>query len=424
MTNLNNRPELPDIFPEEDVTVTGEPHTFQVSKTDSGTATQYKYTLDKAPVKEVNSVQGQDDSGNYRTFNRGTDYELASKTDRVTEDFVYNGPSGRQTYLLTYQIDGNTDVVTDESGTTYTEGTDYTITNSAGHYGDVIEWLESGDSPNTNEPFTVTYDVTFEKTVIEWQTDSDNLPEPGAEFFVTYRANSVIGRYLDAAEDELDDVEQSLTQVINNKFVDKANGDALDELGKLFGPTIGKRRGRNNTQYRIYLKSVVQSFISRGTVNGIKLAIAAATDVPIEDITINEDFTNVEYEVEVLANTPVTVELLEEVAEIADPSGVEQIRTRFRIDPDEAEVNDSIAITEGLQISDQMQANDTVANFGFGTEGAVFEDVLLDETVAVNPNKTTVSDQAAADDANSFTTEKITWDEASWDDFDWATEHN
>lgn len=396
MPDLVNRPELPELFPQDEVTVEGEEHTFKVSELDSGTQAQYEYTLDKAPVAEIQSVQGVDQDGNSRTFSNGVDYELTPKTETVIGDFTFDEDTDE--YLLRYQVDLGTDSATDDSGDTYTRGTDYAIVDSDDHYGDMLVWLEDGDTPEDNETFTVIYDVTFPTSVLQWQTDGNNLPQASSIFYVTYRAESVISRYLDAHEDELDDVEGALQEVINNKFVDSASGEALDELGKLFGPTIGKRRGRSDQQYRIYLKSIVQSFVSRGTVNGIKLAISAATEVPLDDIVINEDFEDVEYEVQVQASTPVTVELLEEVAEIADPSGVDQVRTRFVTDPDETGVDEFLDITEGQQIFEDMGTADTTANFGFGTEGATFEDVVFNDTIAVNPNKFSTSDTAFADE--------------------------
>jgi len=405
MTDIDNRPELPDVFPQTDVTVTGETHRYKVSQTDSGPEPKLDYVLDKAPVDEVQSIQGTDQNGTSRTFSNGVDYELTALDDTVSDQFEYEPE--QQYYLLRYDpLQGST-TVTDSDGTTYIEGSDYLIVESDEHYGDSLEWKDGGARPSDDQLFTVEYDISIKNCVISWQTDGANLPQAGSEFYVTYRAESVISRYLDAHESELEKAEQQFHEIISNKFVDKASGEALDELGKLFGPIIGKRRGRNDTQYRIYLKSVVQSFISRGTVEGIKLAISAATEVPIDDITINEDFENVEYEVQVNPDTPVTVELLENVAEIADPSGVNQVRTRFVIDPDEVQSNDKISIIGGIQVPDTFGAADTTANFGFGTEGAVFDDLLSEDSTRVDPNLFDAGiDQISANDSNAIDTNK------------------
>jgi len=208
-------------------------------------------------------------------------------------------------------------------------------------------------------------------------------------------------------------IEDELNAIIQGKFVDSAEGQELDEIGKIFG-VLGKRSGRNDTQYRIYLKSVVQSFVSRGTVNGIKLAISAATDVPIDDITIDEDFDDNSYEVIVIPQTPVDGNLLEQVAEIADPSGVEQSLTRFTPEPDEMQANDIVSFTEGQNINESMFVSDATATprVDFFDDVEISDAVVIDgnkftisvdvagsdDTVALNPNTETVPDSMAASD--------------------------
>jgi len=46
-----------------------------------------------------------------------------------------------------------------------------------------------------------------------------------------------------------------------------------------------------------------------------------------------------------------------------------------------------------------MTVADTIANFGFGTEGAIFEDIVTDDAVIVNDNKFSTTDTAFSDDA-------------------------
>ena len=128
----------------------------------------------------------------------------------------------------------------------------------------------------------------------------------------------------------------------------------------------------------MYIKSVVQSFISRGTKSGIKLAISAATDVPIEDIEIRENFQQNSYEIVVLPNTAVTVSLIENVSEIADPSGVEQVLTRFPIDEEEINLDDRTIVREPVEAD---------------PESASAEDNTL-----VDDNKNSLDEQAASDD--------------------------
>jgi len=416
MTDVDTRPQLPDVFPQTNVTVTGETHRYTVSQTDSGPEPKLDYVLNKAPVEVVQSIQGTDQDGTSRTFNNGVDYELTALDDTVSDEFEYE--PRKQYYLLRYNpLQGST-TVTDSDGVTYTEGGDYLIVESDEHYGDSLEWSDGGDRPDDDQQFIVEYEISIPNCVISWQTDGANLPQAGSEFYVTYRAESVISRYLDAHESELEGVEQQFHEIISNKFVDQASGDALDELGKLFGPVIGERRGRTDTQYRIYLKSVVRSFISRGTTEGIKLAVSAATEVPIDDITINEDFDNVEYEVEVIPDTPVTVELLENVAEIADPSGVNQVRTRFVVGPDEVQSDDSVSITGGIQVPDNVGMTDSTASNAV----RFFDDVVSNDSVTVNENRTDApTDELVADDSTSSTEQNVTvWDTTDWNQFNWA----
>jgi len=242
-------------------------------------------------------------------------------------------------------------------------------------------------------------EYTFEKGVdYELSNDANrliwlenNLPDDNTEFYVTYQSESIISRYISSSEKELEISEEHINEVIDSKFVSTAEGDELDELGKLFGPTIGQRRGRNDEEYRVYLRSVVQSFTSRGTKTGIKLAISAATDIPIEDIEIIEDFRNNEYSIGILPQTPVAGTLLEDVAEIADPSGIKQLSTRYRPEPDETVVDDNYSITEGNRLD---------------------ENLSIDSLAEVNPNLTTRDEAVTFDDLAEVSPDLTTRDEA------------
>lgn len=247
------------------------------------------------------------------------------------------------------------------------------------------------------------YTLSAEGEEVVWKDDPATRPDAGSTFYVTYRCDSILSRYIDSAEEEFHTVDHKIEETINSKFIDKAEGQDLDELGKIFG-VLGKRRGRDDLQYRIYLKSVVQSFISRGTVQGIKLAVSAATDIPIRDITINEDFEENEYEVEVIPNNPVSGNIIEEVAEIADPSGVELLLTRFAPEPEEIVIDDSESFTLGEQIPDTAFVNDSNAS-----TRRQFGDVLnLKDANAINPNKFATADILYADDVRAVDPNKST----------------
>lgn len=99
---------------------------------------------------------------------------------------------------------------------------------------------------------------------------------------------STLYKYIESHEEVFDFLEDDVNKVILSRQVDEAIGKDLDRIGKLFGE-IGKRRGRNDAEYRTYLKSVVNGFRARGTVPDIKFALDNAlfegeTDVEIEEI--------------------------------------------------------------------------------------------------------------------------------------------
>jgi len=344
--------ELPEIFPLEEIRVEEEPHLFEVFQGDSSPLPKTEYTIDKAPIIEIEEITGTVNGRSDYVFEKGTDYELSSD---------------------------NNDVV----------------------------WLNG------------------------------ERPDAGTNFFVTYLTDSIISRYVESGSEEFDTVDEKIIEATKNKFVGQAEGKELDEIGKLFGQTIGKRRGRTDTQYRIYLQSVVQSFVSRGTKTGIKLAISAATEVPVADITINENFETNKYEVIVIPNTAVRVSLLEEISDIADPSGIEQIRTRFPIF-DEMGVSDrgggpNDTGSNRLSAYRDNDPSDFITNEALGLTdvvtippkgGDIIETSLSQDTAAVPPKDAVTSDSATSDDATTSSSITVEWDTGSWDDMNWAVEHN
>lgn len=352
-------------------------------------------TIELPNIFPQGKIKVEDESHLYETF-EGGDFEP------VLEQFEYTLDKAPVDEIVS--VTG----VVDSNSVTFTEGTDYEL---------------SADSER-----------------IVWQdTSSAERPDPGSLFYVTYRCDSIISRYLASSEEELDVVNEEIDDVVAAKFVDSAEGRELDELGEIFG-ALGQRNGRTDTQYRIYLKSVVQSFISRGTVNGIKLAVSAATDVPIGDIQINEDFDTNEYEIRVVPNNPVTGSVIEEIAEIADPSGVSQIRTRFAPQPDETTINDTVSFSLGEKLAEQLSVTDTTGV----TRRDRFETLRSQDSNAINQNKFTNTDQSNVTDGNAinqnkFTsadessandtgtvanTENVHWNDANWGELYWATEHN
>lgn len=242
------------------------------------------------------------------------------------------------------------------------------------------------------------FELSSDSERIIWKNDPADRPDAGSIFNVTYKSESIISRYIESSEEEFESIDDQLQKVIEAKFVDKASGEELDRLGALFGE-LGKRNGRSDLQYRGYLKSVVQSFVSRGTKNGIKLAISATTEVAIEDITIDEDFDKNEYDIIVVPNTPITGTTIEEVAEIADPSGVELGFTRYRPFAEDLGVRDEISFSLSPTIIEEVSTDDAVVVDG--NKFTSSDEVSIDDVTAVDPNKTSTSDEMSIDDATA-----------------------
>lgn len=187
---------------------------------------------------------------------------------------------------------------------TFEEGTDYAIIDDSGDgEPDSIDFSIGGADPDEN--------TTFE---------------------VEYVAQSILNRYVSAYDTTVDPLNGDIQSAIESRQVEHADGRAesdsgtntdLDRIGALFGP-LGKRRGRSDTEYRALLKSIVQSFSGRGTKPGMKFAIAAGIGTDTSNITIDEDFQQVGYEIRVEnVDTQFLSSVVNDMAQLADPSGVE-----------------------------------------------------------------------------------------------------
>jgi hypothetical protein len=162
------------------------------------------------------------------------------------------------------------------------------------------------------------YELANGKTIIRWIGDT---PDSGTVFTVTYVSDSVMSRYLEAHQEQFDSVEDAITAAVDAKFISTASGDELDELGELFDE-IGSRNGRSDADYKRFLRTIVNSFISRGTKSGIKLAVSSVTGVDIEEIGINEDFSDNSYTVSIGVEETFNSNDVAQAAELADPSGI------------------------------------------------------------------------------------------------------
>jgi hypothetical protein len=226
-----------------------------------------------------------------------------------------------------------------------------------------------GTVNDTSEDFVEgqDYELSDDKTTIDFSIGGKS-PDSDTEFYVTYTARSIIDRYIEAHEEILSDVDDKKEEAISANFINQAEGQELDEIGKLFGE-LGKRRERNDDQYRVYLKSIVQSFSGRGTVEGIKFAVASGLGVNTDRINLFEDFENNEYEIEILdfqeIDTQIDSNTVTTLAQLSDPSGVAFIATRYVLD------GDSIVVEPGTSASSELHTGlgdgDTIGDGALGT---------------------------------------------------------
>lgn len=133
----------------------------------------------------------------------------------------------------------------------------------------------------------------------------------------------IITRYVDAHDTEMEGYDAATSYVTLSRYVLDAEGDDLDRVGRLFGP-LGSRGTRDRGEYRTYLSNLINSFNARGTLSGLRFAIAAAASTEPENIIINEDFVNNEYEISIVqTDSEFLSGAINDLAELADPSAVE-----------------------------------------------------------------------------------------------------
>jgi len=282
----------------------------------------------------------------------------------------------------------------------------------------------TGTSGGDSTIFVAEADFTLsaDGNQLVWEDDPANEPDPGSIFFVNYTTDSIISRYLDASEEQFDVAIAKVDESLSSKLVDSATGDDLDEIGKLFGPIIGRRAGRSDEQYRVYLKSIVQSFISRGTIGGVKGAIAAATIVGPEDISVQEFFDDNEFSVSISLDAEaeftnvITGSVIEDVADLAAPSGVRLRLVKFAPEDAQEEIAiiDSTEVIDALNTSDSMSVNDVGLDID-ANQTTVTDTQLVEDQTFTDANQTVVSDVMSIDDvisAGSFNRVDIT-DEAT-----------
>jgi hypothetical protein len=242
----------------------------------------------------------------------------------IIENFPQISQSDLVRAEVSYEFDSDTDVYeirkrpatrvfeVRSGGTTFVEGTDYQLVeNTEGNYLSV-DWGIGGSSPNDGDLFII--DQEF---------------------------RTVISRYLEAHDLEFEEFSDDLVGIVSALQVDQAEGEELDRIGKLFGD-LGKRSGRPDSDYKAYLKSIVDSFSGRGSRAGLKFAISAAVGTTPDNIELREDVENLEYTV-IISNvdTEFISTSINDLADLADPSGVELEKAVIIVDPGEIVIDGS-----------------------------------------------------------------------------------
>lgn len=132
----------------------------------------------------------------------------------------------------------------------------------------------------------------------------------------------IITRYVDAHNTEMEGFDGATSYTKLSRYVQQADGSDLNRVGRLFGQ-LGSRGTRGKEEYRTYLSNLINSFNARGTLSGVKFAVAAAASTDPENVIIEEDFENNEYELSIQnTDSEFLSSAVNELAELADPSGV------------------------------------------------------------------------------------------------------
>lgn len=176
--------------------------------------------------------------------------------------------------------------------------------------------------------------------------NSESYPDFGTEFTVTYDAEPVIARYANSFTDDLASLESSLNTAFDAKYVDQASGQGLDLIGGQFGD-IGRRRGRNDKEYRTFLRSVISAFNATGTKEDISFAVASAIRGDPDEVSVNENIEQTGFTVRIASTDRTFVtKSLNGLVSIASPSGVELLQpVVFEGDDNILQISHSSSVT-------------------------------------------------------------------------------
>jgi len=151
----------------------------------------------------------------------------------------------------------------------------------------------------------------------------ERLPEVLPRF-----RDSRLATVIEAIQAEFDAFRTDTEEVSDSLFINSADGDSLDQIGADFG-VIGRRRGRSDTAYRQFLRSLVPAFNGRGTEQDVEITVAASVARDPTVVDLRQDFVNREYQVELFDWSGHRTGTIRELADIADPVAVDRIDPVF-----------------------------------------------------------------------------------------------
>ncbi len=188
---------------------------------------------------------------------------------------------------------------------------------------------------------------------------------------VAYVSAPELKRYVDAYMDDIQSAIYDIVRIRGSHFVNVADGVALDFIGSMFGE-LGERRGRSDSDYRTFLRSIVRTFNGTGTRFDMRLVISGATRGDIEEIQITEDFERTGFTVQIREGADTQISpAINEVVEMARPSGVELLDDPIIVS-DGATVNVSVPGAEVVQTASGL-GSDQIENTEIGALGAETE---------------------------------------------------
>jgi len=167
---------------------------------------------------------------------------------------------------------------------------------------------------------------------------------------------SRLATVIEAVQAEFDTFKSDTEDVQDSLFINTADGGSLDQIGADFG-LIGQRRGRNDSAYRQFLRSLVPAFEGRGTEQDVEIAVAAGVASERRFIDLREDFSAREYQVELFDWSAHRTSTVLELADLADPVAVDRIAPVYYFG-EEVDVALAVAATQSSIFGSALSSDD------------------------------------------------------------------